>query len=80
MNTDHLQVIALVTKEKGLELVRRQKKNMYIEDVAEFAHVLLTITEHLTVVGSTFKCFSFANSQSSLLAIQGHFCTFIFRT
>lgn len=35
----------MVTKEKGLELDRRPKKNMYIEDVTEFAHILLTTTE-----------------------------------
>ncbi|KAK6815542.1 hypothetical protein RU639_008672 [Aspergillus parasiticus] len=38
-------VIALVAKEKELQLTRRPKKNMYIEDVAEFARVLLTTTE-----------------------------------
>ncbi|KAE8162198.1 hypothetical protein BDV40DRAFT_265509 [Aspergillus tamarii] len=43
-------VIALVAKEKGLELDRKPKKNMYIEDVAEFARVLLTTTE------MTFDC------------------------
>lgn len=43
-------VIAMVAKEKGLELDRRPKKNMYIEDVAEFARVLLTTTE------MTFDC------------------------
>ena len=40
----------MVSKEKGLELERRPKKNMYIEDVAEFARVLLTTTE------MTFDC------------------------
>jgi integrase len=39
-----------VAKEKNLELHRRPKKNMYIEDVAEFARVLLTTTE------TTFGC------------------------
>ena len=39
-----------MAKEKGLELVRRPKNNMYIEDVAEFAYVLLTTTE------MTFDC------------------------
>ncbi|CRG88250.1 Threonine--tRNA ligase [Talaromyces islandicus] len=43
-------VIALVAEEKKLELHRRPKKNMYIEDVAEFARVLLTTTE------TTFGC------------------------
>ncbi|QKX57723.1 uncharacterized protein TRUGW13939_04842 [Talaromyces rugulosus] len=43
-------VIALVAKEKELELHRRPKKNMYIEDVVEFARVLLTTTE------TTFGC------------------------
>ena len=40
----------MVAKEKSLELNRRPKKNMYIEDVAEFARVLLTTTE------MTFDC------------------------
>ncbi|KAJ5335880.1 uncharacterized protein N7506_003902, partial [Penicillium brevicompactum] len=35
---------------KGLELIRRPKKNMYIEDVAEFTCVLLTTIE------TTFDC------------------------
>lgn len=43
-------VIALVAKEKDLELNWKPKKNMYIEDVAEFARVLLTTTE------MTFDC------------------------
>ncbi|KAL4923019.1 DUF3435 domain-containing protein [Aspergillus undulatus] len=43
-------VIAMVAKEKGLEVDRKPKKNMYIEDVAEFARVLLTTTE------MTFDC------------------------
>ncbi|EEH36516.2 hypothetical protein PAAG_06934 [Paracoccidioides lutzii Pb01] len=38
-------IIALVAEKKGLGLVRRLTKNMYIEDVTEFARVLLTITE-----------------------------------
>ena len=40
----------MVAKEKGLELNRRPKKNMYIEDVTEFTCVVLTITE------MTFDC------------------------
>ena len=40
----------MVAKEKGLELNQWLKKNMYIEDVAEFAHILLTTTE------MTFDC------------------------
>ncbi|KAL4899407.1 hypothetical protein BDW74DRAFT_163598 [Aspergillus multicolor] len=43
-------VIALVAEEKELELTGKPKKNMYIEDVAEFARVLLTTTE------MTFAC------------------------
>ncbi|GIJ89518.1 hypothetical protein Asppvi_008460 [Aspergillus pseudoviridinutans] len=43
-------VIAIIAEEKGLRLDRRPKKNMYIEDVAEFARVLLTTTE------MTFDC------------------------
>ncbi|OJJ88573.1 uncharacterized protein ASPGLDRAFT_721925 [Aspergillus glaucus CBS 516.65] len=43
-------VIAIVTKEKGLEIDQRPKKNMYIENVAEFARALLTTTE------MTFDC------------------------
>ncbi|KAF9884017.1 hypothetical protein FE257_002405 [Aspergillus nanangensis] len=35
----------MVAKKIDLELDRRPKKNMYVEDVAEFARVLLTITE-----------------------------------
>ena len=46
----NVQVIAIIAKEKSLELDRRPKKNMYIEDVAEFARVLLTTTE------MTFDC------------------------
>ncbi|KAJ6103496.1 hypothetical protein N7486_005923 [Penicillium sp. IBT 16267x] len=38
-------IVALVAKEKDLDLRQRPKKNMYIEDVAEFARVLLTTTE-----------------------------------
>ena len=40
----------MVAKEKGLEVDRMPKKNMYIVDVAEFARVLLTTTE------MTFDC------------------------
>jgi hypothetical protein len=50
MTADFLQVIALVAEEKELELTGKPKKNMYIEDVAEFARVLLTTTE------MTFAC------------------------
>ncbi|ODH16246.1 hypothetical protein ACO22_06374 [Paracoccidioides brasiliensis] len=42
---------AQVAKEKELELVGRPKKNMYIEDVAEFARVVLTTTEMTFVCG-----------------------------
>jgi integrase len=45
-----IQIIALIATEKKLRLTRRPKKNMYIEDVAEFARVLLTTTE------TTFLC------------------------
>ncbi|KMU77074.1 hypothetical protein CISG_06112 [Coccidioides immitis RMSCC 3703] len=38
-------VIALVAKQKDLELIQKPKKNMYIEDVTEYTHVLLTTTE-----------------------------------
>ncbi|EEA23687.1 hypothetical protein TMatcc_006768 [Talaromyces marneffei ATCC 18224] len=38
-------VIALVATEKKLKEHRRPKKNMYIEDVSEFARVLLSTTE-----------------------------------
>ncbi|EER22856.1 hypothetical protein CPC735_021550 [Coccidioides posadasii C735 delta SOWgp] len=38
-------VIAQVAKNKKLELVGWPKKNMYIEDVTEFTHVILTTTE-----------------------------------
>ncbi|KAI3017333.1 hypothetical protein CBS147347_10329 [Aspergillus niger] len=44
-------VIALVAKEKDLDLTWRPKKNMYIEDVAEFARVLLTTTEMTYLCG-----------------------------
>ena len=40
----------MVAKEKSLELNWRPKKNIYIEDVAEFARILLTTTE------MTFDC------------------------
>ncbi|KAL2814672.1 hypothetical protein BDW59DRAFT_167079 [Aspergillus cavernicola] len=42
---ESLDVVALVAQEKDLDLAGRLKKNMYIEDVAEFARVLLTTTE-----------------------------------
>jgi hypothetical protein len=48
--TESLQIVALVAEEKHLDLTQRPKKNMYIEDVAEFARVLLTTTE------MTFEC------------------------
>ncbi|EEA23683.1 hypothetical protein TMatcc_006763 [Talaromyces marneffei ATCC 18224] len=38
-------VIALVATQKNLKEDRRPKKNMYIEDVSEFARVLLSTTE-----------------------------------
>lgn len=44
------QVLAMVAKEKGLLPGRRPKATMYIEDVAEFARVLLSTTE------MTFQC------------------------
>ncbi|KAL4861379.1 hypothetical protein BDV12DRAFT_208062 [Aspergillus spectabilis] len=44
-------VIAMVAKEKGLKINQKPKKNMYIEDVAEFAHVLLTTTEMMFECG-----------------------------
>ncbi|KAI9034975.1 uncharacterized protein KD926_004856 [Aspergillus affinis] len=43
-------VLAVVVKEKKLKLSRRPKATMYIEDVAEFARVLLLMTE------ITFQC------------------------
>lgn len=49
--TDLLQVVAQVATEKELALVGRPKKNMYIEDVAEFAQVVLTTTEMTFVCG-----------------------------
>ncbi|KAH1607259.1 hypothetical protein KXX21_005450 [Aspergillus fumigatus] len=45
-----LDVLAMVAKEKGLLPGRRPKATMYIEDVAEFARVLLSTTE------MTFQC------------------------
>ncbi|EFW15762.1 conserved hypothetical protein [Coccidioides posadasii str. Silveira] len=42
-------VIAQVAKNKKLELVGWPKKNMYIEDVTEFTHVILTTTEMMFV-------------------------------
>ncbi|KAE8374982.1 hypothetical protein BDV26DRAFT_268992 [Aspergillus bertholletiae] len=45
-----LDVLAIVAKEKKLLLGRRPKATMYIEDVAEFARVLLSTTE------MTFEC------------------------
>ncbi|KAL2375912.1 hypothetical protein RJ035_008199 [Blastomyces gilchristii] len=44
-------VVAQVVTEKKLALVGRPKKNMYIEDVAEFARVILTTTEMTFVSG-----------------------------
>ncbi|PGH03429.1 hypothetical protein AJ80_08677 [Polytolypa hystricis UAMH7299] len=44
-------VVARVAMEKELELFGRPKKNMYIEDVAEFARVVLTTTEMTFVCG-----------------------------
>jgi Protein of unknown function (DUF3435) len=43
-------MISIIAHEKGLLLGRRQKNPMLIEDVAEFARVLLTTTE------MTFDC------------------------
>ncbi|KAH8706052.1 hypothetical protein BGW36DRAFT_422574 [Talaromyces proteolyticus] len=43
-------ILALVAEEKHLDCTRRLKKNMYIEDVAEFASVVLSTTE------MTFQC------------------------
>ena len=43
-------MLAIVAKEKKLLLGRRPKATMYIEDVAEFARVLLSTTE------MTFQC------------------------
>ncbi|KAL4865177.1 hypothetical protein BDV12DRAFT_175034 [Aspergillus spectabilis] len=40
-----LDVLVIVAREKGLNLGRRPKATMYIEDVAEFARVLLSTTE-----------------------------------
>ncbi|KAL2802972.1 hypothetical protein BJX63DRAFT_90216 [Aspergillus granulosus] len=40
-----LDVLAIVAREKGLIHGRRPKATMYIEDVAEFARVLLSTTE-----------------------------------
>jgi hypothetical protein len=48
---DCLQVIAIVAEQKELEFTR-WPKNMYIEDVAEFARVLLATSE------MTFDCCS----------------------
>ncbi|RAL06608.1 DUF3435 domain-containing protein [Aspergillus homomorphus CBS 101889] len=45
-----LDVLAMVAKEKNLLSGRRPKAPMYIEDVAEFARVLLSTTE------MTFQC------------------------
>ena len=47
----------MVAKEKGLELNQRLKKNMYIEDVAEFARVLLATTEMMFDCG--WQCIQF---------------------
>jgi len=38
-------VLSIVAKEKNLCFGRRPKATMYIEDVAEFARVLLTTTD-----------------------------------
>lgn len=48
---DLLQIIALVAEQKSLEMARRPKKNMFIEDVVEFARVLLTTTETAFLCG-----------------------------
>ncbi|KAB8212991.1 hypothetical protein BDV33DRAFT_210635, partial [Aspergillus novoparasiticus] len=45
-----LDVLAIIAEEKKLRLGRRPKATMYIEDVAEFARVLLSTTE------MTFEC------------------------
>jgi integrase len=44
------QVLAIIAGKNNLELKRRPKATMYIEDVAEFARVLLSTTE------MTFSC------------------------
>jgi integrase len=43
-------VLAIVATEKGLSLKGRPKATMYVEDVAEFARVILSTTE------MTFPC------------------------
>ena len=43
-------MLAIIAEEKKLRLGRRPKATMYIEDVAEFARVLLSTTE------MTFEC------------------------
>ena len=48
--TDHMQVLAIVVQEKGLQLGCKPKTIMFIEDIAEFAQVLLTTTD------ITFPC------------------------
>lgn len=40
----------MIAEQKGLALEPRPKRNMYIEDLAEFARVLLTTQE------TTFRC------------------------
>ncbi|EDN05279.1 conserved hypothetical protein [Histoplasma mississippiense (nom. inval.)] len=51
LNKDTIVKVEDVATEKKLALVGRPKKNMYIEDVAEFARVVLTTTEMTFVSG-----------------------------
>ncbi|EEH39768.2 hypothetical protein PAAG_01957 [Paracoccidioides lutzii Pb01] len=44
-------VVAQMITEKELTLVEQSKKNMYIEDIAEFTQVILIITEMTYVCG-----------------------------
>jgi len=44
-------MIAIIAKEKNLRIGRRPKATMYIEDLAEFARVLLAATEMTFAIG-----------------------------
>ncbi|KAJ6070614.1 hypothetical protein N7467_011933, partial [Penicillium canescens] len=45
-----VKIIALIAEQKGLELTRRPKKNIYIKDVAEFARLVAITASRLSAL------------------------------
>ncbi|KAJ5289227.1 hypothetical protein N7478_002257, partial [Penicillium angulare] len=58
------QIITIIAEKKGLELTQRPKKNIFIEDIAEFAHILLTTTK------TTFTYTITTSRPSALLSLR----------